>query len=507
MGMPKRKAIHTLMLAAHAMLVAAATPFARVFMETVTVEALEDRLIELNTSMQTLQARADGENRDMTADEIQMFDGYVTEFASIEGQIERRKQMEAMNERATRGTGRQTEPPVVNNEENQEENNGGGGQQQQRAARQTRAGQAAAQRRELGRTRPAVEEDRKGGFRNLGEFAQTVRKALLPGATADPRLTVLNATLTGSVSTEGSGPDGGFAVPPDFRTTIMEKIAAEDSLLRRTDQLVSSSNTIVIPVDEVPPWDTVNGIQAYWLGETEQKTKSKVQLDNVSIKLNKLAALVPVSDELLEDAPALAAYIRRKAPGKFDFKITDAIIRGTGVGMPLGLLNSPAKVTIAKESGQAAGTINFTNIIKMWARLYAGNRRNAIWLINQDIEPALMTMSFPGTGTAVPAYLPPGGLSASPYGTLLGRPVIPVESTSTLGTEGDIILTDLSAYMTAQKISGIRSDVSIHLYFDYDVTTFRFVMRVAGQPWWNKTVSPAQGSNVRGSIITLADRL
>jgi hypothetical protein len=49
-----------------------------------------------------------------------------------------------------------------------------------------------------------------------------------------------------------------------------------------------------------------------------------------------------------------------------------------------------------------------------------------------------------GTG-GVPVYLPPGGLSHAPFGTLMGRPVMPLEFCETLGTEGDIVLADVAS--------------------------------------------------------------
>lgn len=507
MRKPKAKGIHVLMLAAQAMVLAMATPLARVFMDAVTVEDLETRLVEINQAMETLQAKADAEKRDLTDDELRIFNEYAVEFDSIDAQIERRKASAARAQRISQGTGRQTSHAQLEGSEGE-----GEGQAQNRGPaaepnrQQTRAQASSNNRRELGRTRPMVEDDRKGGFRHIGEFAQVVKSSMGHGATVDPRLVILNTQFSGTTGSGGSANDGGFAVPPDFRTAIMEKVAAEQSLIARTDQLVSSSNTITIPKDETTPWQSSGGIQAYWEGEAQQHTGSKPAVESTSIKLNKLVAMVNVTDELLEDAPALGAYIRRKAPVKIDFKITDAIIRGTGAGMPTGLLNANPKVKIAKESGQSAATLVFANIVKMWAQLYAGCRGNAVWLINQDIEPQLFGLQFPGSGTAVPVYLPPGGLSASPYGLLLGRPVLPFESCSTLGTEGDIILTDLQQYMTAQKVTGLRSETSMHLYFDYDITAFKFILRVAGQPWWNKSIDPAQGSNKRSCIVTLADR-
>jgi HK97 family phage major capsid protein len=144
----------------------------------------------------------------------------------------------------------------------------------------------------------------------------------------------------------------------------------------------------------------------------------------------------------------------------------------------------------------------------MWARLYAPLRRNAVWLINQDIEPQLDFLAFPdsNSGFPVPLYVPQGGLSAAPFSTLKGRPVIPVEAMSTLGDVGDIILTDLSQYMTVTKGQDVRTDVSIHLYFDQDITAFRFVFRITGQPMWKATLTPQFGSNTRSWAVALENR-
>lgn len=142
----------------------------------------------------------------------------------------------------------------------------------------------------------------------------------------------------------------------------------------------------------------------------------------------------------------------------------------------------------------------------MWARMYGECRPRSVWLINQDIEPQLFTMSFEGTSSSVPAYLPANGLSGSPYGTLMGRPVIPTQACETLGDKGDIILADFTQYLSAIKTGGVRAEVSIHLWFDYDVTAYRFIMRIAGQPWWTSAISPRDGSNTLSPFVTLAER-
>ncbi len=146
--------------------------------------------------------------------------------------------------------------------------------------------------------------------------------------------------------------------------------------------------------------------------------------------------------------------------------------------------------------------------MKMWSRLYGPARQNAVWLINQDVEPQLNAIGFPSGATTVqfPIYIPPGGLSGAPYSTLLGKPVLVTQACSTVGTQGDIILTDLKAYLAAQKVGGLRAETSIHLWFDYDITAFRFILRIAGQPWWSSAISPLNGANTLSYYVTLDTR-
>jgi hypothetical protein len=49
----------------------------------------------------------------------------------------------------------------------------------------------------------------------------------------------------------------------------------------------------------------------------------------------------------------------------------------------------------------------------------------------------------------------------------------------------------------------MKSDVSIHLWFDQDMVAFRFTMRVAGQPWWAAAISQRDGSNTQSPFVVL----
>jgi len=479
---------HTYLLAVTAAAVAAAfglSATAHVRADAAELEQMQNRLTELGQNANNVKARATAEKRDLTDDERKDLDQIFAAFEELSADIERHEQVEAMNVKMAAPVGRRTDP------DNSGETNKNATRAQSDARRASLPAQAKDHR-----------DTGKWGFRSEADYFAAVVKSSGKGSVADPRL-IANAPST--YGQEGVGADGGFAVPPDFRTNIVKRVMGEDSLLSRTDQMTTSSNSITVPTDETTPWQTSGGIQAYWESEAGQMTQSKPQLTDKTVKANKIIAMVPMTDELLQDAPSMAAYVNGKAPEKIDSRINTAILRGTGVGQPLGYLNSGALITVNATSSQTADTVNFNNIVSMYTRMTDDGKRRAVWIVNGDVEAQLMTMQFPGTGTAVPAYLPPGGLSAAPYGTLMGRPVVPVEAASALGDVGDISFVDLSQYMSVVKSGGVRQDVSIHLFFDYDMTAFRFVLRVGGQPWWNTAITRLNGLS-RSPFVTLAAR-
>ena len=226
----------------------------------------------------------------------------------------------------------------------------------------------------------------------------------------------------------------------------------------------------------------------------------------MELVLKKVAALYYATDELLQDATALEAVLMRALPEELDFRVEDAVWEGTGTGMPLGIMSAPALITVAEEIGQVTATVVYENIEKMWSRMWAPSRKNAVWFINQDVEPQLFSLALKIGTAGAPVWLPAGGISGSPYSTLFGRPVVPVEYASTVGTAGDIMLADLSQYQLIDK-GGVQSAMSIHVRFIYDESTFRFIYRVDGQPGWGTApLTPFKGSNTLSPYVVLATR-
>ena len=460
-----------------------------------TLEQMQNRLLQIGDQMNVIIATVEADQRAMNVEEKANFDALMAEFEETQGLIARYESNIEVQNTLRAGSGRRTEPDA-----------NGGAAPAPAAAAAPNATRAQAAARPSVPAQPRDNRDAaRAGFRSFGEFTAAIVAASRNGAQPDPRL-LLNAPTT--FGREGVGADGGFAVPPDFRTTILQKVMSEESLLSRTDQLSTSSNSITFPTDSTTPWDTTSGIQAYWESEGGQKQQSKPALGETTIKANKIIALVPMTDELLQDAPSMAAYVNSKAPEKINFKVNQALISGSGVGQPLGVLNSAGTLIVDPVSGQAAGSVVMQNIMSLYYAIPRANRARAVWLMNEDAEAQLPYMQFinQGSGNAIPIYLPPGGMSASPYGMLLGRPIVPSEAIPGVGDQGDILFGDWSQYHTLVKGGGVRTDVSMHLFFDYDMTAFRFVLRVGGQPKWNSPIERPNSGSPRAFFAALGAR-
>lgn len=359
---------------------------------------------------------------------------------------------------------------------------------------------------------PRSEADPNRGFADIAEFAHAVR-AVDPrgGGVTDPRLLPLRGAAEGGAGgplaapsnyhQEGHSEDG-YMVPPAMRQQIFEIALSEDDLFGATNPEPTESNAISFVRDESTPWGAT-GIQAYWQAEGAQATASRLKTDPSQMQLHKLHAFVTATEELEEDAPLLANRISRGAGRAIQYKLAEAFVRGTGAGQPLGYEAASCLVTVAKESGQAAATLVAKNLVKMYSRRLIIPGGRWAWLVNQDVVPQLVDLKI---GNEPSWQAQNQGLQQAPAGMLLGLPIRFSEHCKTLGTVGDIALVDFAAYYSAIKSGGIKFASSIHLYFDYGVSAYRWTVRVGGQPFLSAAVTPANSSDTKSSFIVLATR-
>jgi len=351
------------------------------------------------------------------------------------------------------------------------------------------------------------------GFKDEGHFFKAVM-AEANGVSGFPGQEFLYKAPSGQ--SIGNDPEGGFLVPEPVLGRIWSNMMDEPaSIIPRTLQLTTAGNSMKVPrlfesSRKTGTGQRNGGIVAYWMDEAEAFTASKFSTGKESLELHKLGALVYVTNELLEDGTGVTSFINQLAPAAINYAVAESLMFGTGVGKPLGVLKSDALIVI--PTGTRAGGAQSNHTILHWniSQLYNKNinRGSAVWMAHPDLIQQLEFTYFDDDSTNKrPIYIPAGGLSSSPYGSLYGKPVMPYEFMKDFGSQGDIALVDWSQYATLRKAGrGLNMASSMHVRFLNDEMAYRFTFRIDGRPLWSGPKEDLNGDTVRSPFVTLASR-
>ncbi len=330
-----------------------------------------------------------------------------------------------------------------------------------------------------------------GGFGNFNNYL-----AVLSSGKFDQRL--IQATASETIPSSG-----GFSVPEQFAAWLLDASLESEIVRPRATVWPMKSESL-----KVPGWDSANhssslfgGLTGTWLAELGASTEVDAKMRLIQLTAKKLACYTSASNELVADGVSYEQQIQTALINTLGWYLDYAFIAGTGAGQPLGIINDPALVTVAKESGQSASTIMFENAVKMYARLAPQCMEKAIWIANQTTVPQLLTMSLSvGTGGS---FLQPGVLQQNGKFSLLGKELLFTEKCPALGSLGQLMLVDLSQYCIGLR-KEVSLDKSIHPGWTTDEASYRAILRADGQGMWNKAITPKAGDSLSWCVALAA---
>lgn len=357
--------------------------------------------------------------------------------------------------------------------------------------------------------------------REQGEPGAALKyRELFPGAVArDEHFAVASAFFEAVASgrwhpglraamNEGSGSEGGFLTPSEYVAAAFDDALEGEVVRPRARVYAMRSDTLRVSGFSMDGSATGPfGFAPSWTGEGASITPSNPLVRRVNLTAKKLALLVQASNELAEDGQSYGQQLDRVMKNAIGWSLDAAFLQGNGAGEPLGVLNAPACISVAKESGQTAATVVAQNIYKMYARLLPspGAYQRAVWVCSPTVIPQLFQLSIPVgvAGTAL-ASIPSLFQSTAGAMTLLNLPVVPSEKMPTLGSAGDIGLFDFSYFAV-----GLRREVTLdrsqHLGFQSDLASFRAILRADGMPLLSQPFQPKAGDTL-SPFVKLAAR-
>lgn len=343
------------------------------------------------------------------------------------------------------------------------------------------------------------------------EYGETLAQFLIdisPKAYMTADLAARREVLKNAAASSGEPASGGFLVPEAFRAELLS-LSLEESVVRPRARIVPmETSRILYPyIDDTSHASNVyGGVQGYWTPESGSMTDVAASFGRMALEAWKLTAFANVPNELIQDsAVSFEAFIRSTFPQALAYFADVAFLTGSGAGQPLGILTSAnaARVSVAKEAGQAADTIVWENIVKMYARMLPQSLGSAVWVVSPDVFPELATMALSvGTGGG-PVWLNNG--VGGPPATILGRPVVISEKVENLGDQGDINFIDFSYYLVGDR-QAMTVSSSEHFRFQNGETSFKFVERLDGRPWLQSALTPRNGGATLSPFVTLDAR-
>jgi HK97 family phage major capsid protein len=345
-------------------------------------------------------------------------------------------------------------------------------------------------------TEARIAEHKEAMEKKVGIYATEVqadRKAL-----NDATRTMVKAVFRGDTKSLGTTPDAtaGYLVNTDLASEI-ERLATEFGVARREMNLVTlSSHALRIPV-------ALTDISVFWTGERAAKTSTQPSFDQVTLELSKIAAIVPMTDEFIEDVEFdIFGYIAEVAAEKMVEKEDLAFFRGdgsAGFGGFTGLLES-ADVGEVIMAGGTFASMTADDLLDMVDATPQGGLVNGKYYMHRSVRSIVRKLKD-NEGAYI--YQAP---SASGPATIWGYPVVEVEAfpaTTDSAPETSFVLFGnlrkaawvgvkaggLSVMLSNQATVRNVADTDDINLFEQDMSALRFVERIGYTPVLPKAVT------------------
>ena len=312
-------------------------------------------------------------------------------------------------------------------------------------------------------------------FHNMAEFLFSVHYNR-----ADSRLSPLYRAPRNDgerALSMGVGTAGGYALPDQFRDTLLQ-VGLQEAHVRPRAQVIPPGNPpdakITIPaLDQTTAKGVYGGVTISWIAEGGTKPETQFYLQEISLEPKEVAGHMNCTDKLLRNWGAASSLIERQFRLAVIGSEDTAFLTGDGVGKPLGVLNvnNPGAITVNRNT---ASSVKWADLYGMYKNFYSAS---GVWLISKSCVDQFISM----VDAASNLVWQTSARDSMPQ-AIFGMPIIWSTRVPTLGTRGDVSLLDLSYYLVKDG-SGPIFESTNAVYFTRNITTFKITWNVDGQGW------------------------
>ena len=267
----------------------------------------------------------------------------------------------------------------------------------------------------------------------------------------------------------GTDSEGGYLVPDEFERTLIEALEEENLFRQLANVIMTSTGDKKIPV-------VASKGNASWVDEEGVIPESDDVFGQVSIGAYKLATMIKVSEELLNDSVFnLEQYIAKEFAKRIGSKEEEAFFVGDGTGKPTGIFNATGGGGIGVTTASASA-ITMDELMDLFYSLKSPYRKNAVFVTNDATIKNIRKLKD-GNGQ----YLWQPSLTAGQPDTLLNRPLKTSAYVPVIGSAAKTIaFGDFSYYWVADR-QGRAFQRLNELYAATGQVGFKATQRVDGK--------------------------
>ena len=259
-----------------------------------------------------------------------------------------------------------------------------------------------------------------------------------------------------STMVEASDTLGGYIVPVDFQTRVLERLPGQTVMRGRAQMETTGRDVMQFPVATGGDTQYTSAIRETWVDETPVSTASETNLTfgMESLPIHTAMAVVPLSKNLLEDAAFnLANYLIRKFSEAAAINEDNSFLIGTGAGKPQGVLpGSSNGNSLTTANSGAAAALTFDGLILLMFSIASQYRQRAVWVAKRDTYRQIAQLKD-GAGNYLWTELRGNNVTTGIPNTLRGFPVLEQESMPSVAASAfPVLFGDLQGYMIGDRV-------------------------------------------------------
>mgnify|MGYP001187634534 FL=1 len=209
----------------------------------------------------------------------------------------------------------------------------------------------------------------------------------------------------------GTDSEGGYLVPDEFEKTLVEGLLEENIFRTLATIINTSSGDRKIPV-------VASKGNASWVDEEAPIPESDDGFGQISIGAFKLATIIKISEELLNDSVFnLESYIAKEFARRIGSAEEEAFLIGNGTGRPTGIFNDTGGAGVG-VTASTQSTIKIDEVIDLFYSLKSPYRKKATFIMNDSTVKEIRKLKD-GNGQ----YIWQPSITAGEPDTILNRPV------------------------------------------------------------------------------------